>query len=188
MKHNILLIFLLISAFSFAQSEETEKVLKKYERQSTELHEISFNAPLLILGNAQVSYENLLSQQFTFGATVSIPFDDYVSWRLNYGVTAFGRYYFGEEYARGYYFEGFMNFNNHRVRFDEQVEFVTFRRTTNVSNLALGFSFGKKLVSSNNFTLDIFGGIGRNLFEVSSRYDRQFRFIPRVGVYVGYRF
>lgn len=182
--HSLLLIFTL-NAFS---QEETNSKINTYEKKASDLHEISINAPILILGNIQLTYENLFSERVTFGATLSIPFDEYVSWRLNYSGTAFSRYYFGNDYASGFYIEGFLTFINYEVRYDEALNSATVKRSKDVSNLAVGFSFGKKIYSNGGFTVDIFGGIGRSLFNIDNKYDVNFAFVPRGGLYFGYRF
>ena len=48
---------------------------------------------------------------------------------------------------------------------------------------ALGLAFGSKYVSPGGFVLDIYGGLGRNLFTSESR-----SVVPRVGINLGYRF
>lgn len=184
----ILLTLLFFNSIFCHSQEKTNSEINPYQKTSSDLHEISFNAQILILGNFQLTYENLFSERITFGATLSIPFDDYVSWRLNYGTTAFTRYYFGDDYASGIYAEGFLSFNNFEVRYDEVVNFAYVQRSTDVSNLAIGFSFGKKIYSNGGSTIDIFGGIGRNLFKLDDNYGRQFSFIPRGGIYFGYLF
>jgi hypothetical protein len=65
---------------------------------------------------------------------------------------------------------------------------ATVKRSKDVSNLAVGFSFGKKIYSNGGFTVDIFGGIGRSLFNIDNKYDVNFAFVPRGGLYFGYRF
>lgn len=48
---------------------------------------------------------------------------------------------------------------------------------------ALGVAVGMKYVSERGFTVDIYGGAGRNLFSSNSPIV-----VPRVGVNVGWRF
>lgn len=184
----ILLILLCVFSLDAFSQEETRPNNNTYEKTASDLHEISINAPTLLLGNFQITYESLFSERFTFGGTLSIPFDDYVSWRLNHAITGFSRYYFGDEYASGLFIEGFVTYNNFEYRFDQVENFQTVRRSKNEPNVAVGFSFGKKIYYNGGFTIDIFAGIAHNLINIDDKYDKKFAFIPRGGVYFGYRF
>lgn len=187
MKNAFLLLICLSSFTLFSQNDEKPNI-NTYEKTDSKLHEISINAPILLLGNLQITYETIFSERFTFGSTLTIPFDDYVSWRLNYSATAFSRYYFGDEYASGFFVEGFLTYSNFEFRYDQVINFETERKSINKSNIAIGFSFGKKIYYNEGFTLDIFAGIGRNLLNVDDIYDRNFYYIARGGLYLGYRF
>jgi len=48
---------------------------------------------------------------------------------------------------------------------------------------ALGIAIGSKYVAQGGFVIDIYGGLGRNLFSDNSPVV-----VPRIGVNVGYRF
>lgn len=187
MKKIITLLMVLIGVSVVGQTT-TSGGLNTYEKTNSKLHEVSINAPLLLLGNLQLTYENIFSERFTFGGTLSLPFDDYVPWRLNHSATVFSRYYFGEKYASGFFVEGFVTYNNFEYRFEQVVNFQLVRRSKNEPNIGTGFSFGKKIYYHGGFTIDIFGGIAYNLIKTDDKYDKNFTFIPRGGLYLGYRF
>jgi hypothetical protein len=56
-----------------------------------------------------------------------------------------------------------------------------------VTDLALGLSGGYKLVSSGGVVLEVFLGGGRNLFNEFNS-ERNFDFVLRAGLNLGYRF
>lgn len=182
----LILCFFVVN-ISFAQVGETTEQ-NNYERtQLVPIHEAKLNVGLIFIGNANFTYENLLNDESSIGVSVSFPFDDFVSWDLNFSTTAFYRFYFGEGYAKGIFAEGFGMFNNYEENLKKQQNNTTVREKENVSDFALGLGGGYKLVSNGGVTLEFHLGIGRNLFNYGLD-GRSFNFVPRGGVHVGYRF
>jgi hypothetical protein len=175
MKKILFAIVIFYSVSAFAQSESTFSY--------TEFHEPKINVGYLILGNFDVTYEYLLNEESGVGVNLMIPFDDYVEWNINYNLTGYYRFYFGDNYADGFFGEVFANLNN----VEDRIEVEGIRRDKDITDLALGFSAGYKLVSSGGVVLEAFLGGGRNLF---SEYNsqRNFDFVLRAGLNVGYRF
>lgn len=64
-----------------------------------------------------------------------------------------------------------------------EVEGSTVKQYKEYTDGALGLAFGSKYVSSGGFVLDVYGGLGRNLFTSEAR-----SIVPRVGINLGYRF
>lgn len=151
----------------------------------TKFHEPKLNLAYLILGNFDVSYEQLISQESGIGLNLMIPFDDYVEWNINYNLTGYYRFYFGNNYADGFFGEAFANLNS--------VEDVisnannTGKIDKDITDLALGLSGGYKLVSKSGVILEVFIGGGRNLFSEFNS-ERNFDFVLRTGLNIGYRF
>jgi len=112
-----------------------------------------------------------------------VPFDDYVDWNINYNLTGYYRFYFGDNHADGLFGEVFANLNS----VEDRIEVEGERQIKDITDLALGFSGGYKLVSGGGVVLEAFLGGGRNLF---SEYNsqRNFDFVLRAGLNVGYRF
>lgn len=164
-----------------AQDEDYEKIVED------PIHEVRLNAALVFLGNANFTYENLLNEESSIGASVSFPFDDFISWDLNFSATAFYRFYFGEGYGKGIFAEGFGMFNNYEERLRKVQNNTTVRVDENVSDFALGIGGGYKLVSKGGVSLEFHLGIGRNLFNYGLD-GRSFNFVPRGGIHVGYQF
>jgi hypothetical protein len=175
MKKIAILLVLFCSLSVFSQSDS--------DFSYTEFHEPKINIGYLILGNFDVSYEHLLSEESGVGVNLMIPFDDYVEWNINYNLTGYYRFYFGNNYADGFFAEVFANLNN----VEDEIEIEGERRDDNITDLALGLSAGYKLVSKSGVVLELFLGGGRNLF---SEYNsqRNFDFVLRAGLNIGYRF
>jgi hypothetical protein len=175
MKKILFAIVIFYSVSAFAQSESTFSY--------TEFHEPKINVGYLILGNFDVTYEYLLNEESGVGVNLMVPFDDYVEWNINYNLTGYYRFYFGDNYADGFFGEVFANLNN----VEDRIEVEGGRQDKDITDLALGFSGGYKLVSSGGVVLEAFLGGGRNLF---SEYNsqRNFDFVLRAGLNVGYRF
>lgn len=153
----------------------------------TEFHEPKVNLAYLILGNFDVSYEYLLSEESGVGVNLMVPFDDYVDWNIKYNLTGYYRFYFGDEYADGFFAEAFANINSVEDRVDIENTNPIQRRDEDITDLALGLSGGYKLVSSGGVVLEAFIGGGRNLFSEFNSV-RNFDFVLRAGLNVGYRF
>jgi hypothetical protein len=58
----------------------------------------------------------------------------------------------------------------------------------NITDFALGIGLGGKWISKKGVTFELSGGLGRNLFSNYNDQDRNFQFIGRGGISVGYRF
>jgi hypothetical protein len=175
MKKICIALVLLCSMNLMAQSNESR----------TQFHEPKLNLAYLILGNFDVSYEHLISRESGVGINLMIPFDDYITWNINYNLTGYYRFYFGDNYADGFFGEAFTNLNSARDTVPSSSGDGDVR--DDVTDLALGLSAGYKLVSSGGVILEAFVGGGRNLFNEFNS-SRNFDFVLRAGLNVGYRF
>lgn len=175
MKKLCIAVIFFCSLSAFSQTESTFSY--------TKFHEPKLNLGYLILGNFDVTYEYLLSEESGVGVNLMIPFDDYIEWNINYNLTGYYRFYFGDDYADGFFGEVFTNLNS----VEDRVSVEGGRIDKDITDLALGLSSGYKLVSNSGVVLEVFLGGGRNLF---SEYNsqRNFDFILRAGLNVGYRF
>lgn len=167
--------------FCFAQEADYEKT------SNDPVHEVKLNAAFVFLGNFEATYENLLNEESSIGVSVSFPYDDFISWDLNFSSTAFYRFYFGEGYGKGIFAEGFGMFNNYDERIRKTVNNQSVRENENVNDFAIGVGGGYKLVSKGGVSLEFHLGIGRNLFNYGLS-GRSFNFVPRGGIHVGYQF
>lgn len=156
MKKIIIAIVLFCSVNVFSQSQSSFK--------NSEYHEPKVNLGYLLLGNFDVSYERLLTAESGLGLNLMIPFDYYIDWNINYNLTGYHRFYFGEGYADGFFAEVFANLNSIEDRIDIEDTTPVERIDKEIIDLALGIRGGYKLVSNGGVVLEAFLGGGRNLF------------------------
>ncbi|MBZ9627353.1 hypothetical protein LB450_04490 [Psychroflexus sp. CAK1W] len=175
MKKLCIAIVLFCSINAYSQTESSFSY--------TKFHEPKLNLGYLILGNFDVTYEHLLSEESGIGVNLMVPFDDYIDWNINYNLTGYYRFYFGEHYADGFFGEVFANLNS----VQDTIELDGGSRDEDITDLALGLSGGYKLVSDGGVVLEVFLGGGRNLFSEYNS-ERDFDFVLRAGLNVGYRF
>ncbi len=136
----------------------------------------------LVLKTIEVSYEKYIDDTFSFGISALIN-SEKNSADLRYNeqrvLTPFFRHYFTSDSNWNFFGEGFFAFN-----FGEK-KVINGATSTyeDYTDGALGVAVGMKYVSEGGFTVDLYGGAGRNLFSNNS-----YPVIPRVGVNVGWRF
>ena len=172
MKKLLLVLLLSCTVVTFAQTDE------KFPQDVNKKHEIKLNALTLIAAKCiDVSYENLINEESSFGITAAINTDTSET-DLNYQLTPFYRRYFSGKFARGFFVEGFGSLFSAREYtnlFTSSNEFTT--------GFALGVSVGGKFVSKQGFSTELLLGVGRNLSG-----DTDYEGFGRVAISVGYRF
>ncbi|MGB5363999.1 MAG: DUF3575 domain-containing protein [Aureibaculum sp.] len=174
MKKYILSLAFLCSLTGFAQ--ETEEITLKQ-------NEIKLNGLYLVLGAFEATYERLLNDESAAGVSLFVPFDADINEEVNYYISPYYRFYFGNEYAKGFFLEGFgmLNSTNEYV-----YDFGSENSDKNsVTDFALGIGLGGKWLTKRGLLGEINFGIGRNLFN-GSNSDNEF--IGKLGITVGYRF
>jgi hypothetical protein len=172
-----------MSGIVFSQEPE-EKVRK---------HEVKGNAfNILIFKSLDLSYEYLINDESSVGATFLVNLNDIYSegpvYYEQFAFTTYYRRFFSRKYAWGFFMEAFGMYNTQEDEiYDYITETDTFESNVNkTNNYALGISLGAKFVSRRAFVFEFFGGVGRNLFTSDSRYNIEF--VPRLGINLGYRF
>ncbi len=156
---------LCISTISFAQQEIKVDI-----------------ADALALKTLDISYEYYLTDQSSVGVSALFNFEGKGSdFRYNEDrmITPYFRHYFTTEAKWNFFGEGWFGLN-----FGEK-EINNGGNTTykNYTDGALGIGIGSKYISSGGLTIDVHGGLGRNLFGSDSPL-----IVPRVGIGVGYNF
>lgn len=137
----------------------------------------------LVLKTVEVSYEKYLDETSSFGISALINFEkNSADFKYNEqrALTPFFRHYFTSDYNWNFFGEGFFSLN-----FGENENPVNGGLSTyeDYTDGALGVAVGLKYVSEGGFTVDIYGGAGRNLFSDNSPIV-----VPRTGVNIGWRF
>jgi hypothetical protein len=176
------LVLLAIGLFSMSmfsqENAENKNTLENF-------NEIKINGLFLVLGAFDVTYERTINEESAFGINVFLPFDDEISDDINYYISPYYRFYFGNKYAAGFFVEGFGMLNStNDYRFSDNGS-DPFLQKENTTDFALGIGLGGKWITNSGFIGELNLGLGRNLFN-NDRYD--YEIIGKVGVSLGYRF
>lgn len=141
----------------------------------------------MVLGALEVTYERLLNEESGIGISVLIPVDKNVNSDINYFVTPYYRFYFGNKYASGFFLEGFgmLNSLNDNITYYNGDYYIEDKTT--YTDFALGIGLGGKWVSKRGLTGEINFGVGRNLFN-SENNNTIFDIVGKFGITLGYRF
>lgn len=175
MKKQLLLLLCFVTLNLFAQEEA---------KTDFNRNEIKGNALFLVLGSFEATYERIINDESGIGLSLNIPFTDNTD--VNFSITTYYRFYFGKKPATGFFFEGFGMLNqvddyiyNYNSSFEDKSETIT--------DFAIGLGLGGKWITKRGVLFEINAGVGRNLF---SQYNdnRDYEFIGRGGITVGYRF
>jgi len=166
MKKIILIFTLLVSTIALAQQEVKLNI-----------------ANALILKTIDASYEYYLSGDTSIGISGLYNFEQKSSdFRYNEEsmITPYLRHYFTSDRVWNLFGEGFFGIGKGYKKIEIVGEPNIYEK---YSDSALGISFGAKYISESGFIVDVYGGIGRNLFSANSPI-----LLPRLGVNVGWRF
>lgn len=167
MKKTILAFVLLVSSFAYAQQEIKLDI-----------------GDALVIKSLEFSYENYLTENTSFGISASFNLNKQdVSFRYNENtmITPYYRQYFSTNEQWNFFGEGFIGVNAGKKESDPINNPDIF--DTKYTDAALGIAIGTKYISTSGLTIDLYGGIGRNLFASNSP-----TLVPRLGLNVGWRF
>ncbi|AWX44212.1 hypothetical protein HME9304_01212 [Flagellimonas maritima] len=144
-------------------------------------HEVKLNAGLfLVTGAVEGSYEYFLGEDTSIGGTVYFN-SDATEYNGDFGIGTNFRAYFGYQPRSGFFAEAFGLYYTG----EDEVDDPNALRNNDYSTLALGLGLGNKWATrSEKFTLEIFGGFGRNI----NPEDFQDTFMYRGGLAIGFRF
>ena len=176
----ISLVFILISFVSFSQENATNTAEIK------NFNELKLNGLFLVLGALDVTYERTLNEESGVGISVFLPIDDDID-GINYYISPYYRFYFGNKYASGFFVEGFGMLNateTYIYNFDPD-SFEPIETTEVNTDFALGFGLGGKWTTRKGFIVEVFSGIGRNLF---NNNNADYEIIGKGGINIGLRF
>ncbi len=171
-------LIILLTACLFSANLFSQEPIEN--NTQTNFNEFKLNALYLVIGAFEVTYETTLNEESAIGISVFLPIDKEVSDDIKFNISPYYRFYFGDKYAAGFFVEGFgmLNSTNRNIDFFEDEE--DFR-----TDFALGFAVGGKWVTKRGFSIELFGGIGRNLF---NNEGTDYELIGKGGVNLGYRF
>ncbi len=186
----IAFLFLISSQWFWAQDQNKFDLGK---------NEIKFDVVSLVaLGKIHISYERFLSDDFSIGisgnfnesSSLKDDFNRGKSRTLeDYQIIPFVRYSLSKSQIRYYFVEVFVSANQGTYR-----ELKRFTNENNqgyyqsvdqsYSDYAIGAAVGHKFYIKEKIGVDIFVGMGKNLFQ----NDQSPEIVSRVGLNIGYRF
>ncbi|KGL61978.1 hypothetical protein [Polaribacter sp. Hel1_85] len=165
MKKILLALGLLISSLGYSQQELKLDI-----------------GDALVIKALEFSYENYLTENTSFGVSALFNLNKQdVSFRYkeNTMITPYYRQYFSTNEQWNFFGEGFLGINTGKKESIEDSGNYDVKYTDG----ALGIAVGTKYISSSGLIIDLYGGIGRNLFGSNSP-----TLVPRLGLNIGWRF
>ena len=186
MRKNILILsfFILTSLFSLTAQKNLEL---------THRHELKLNlGSSVFLSFPEISYEYILSEDMTVGAAMGFGFDTDLGDGYSFKATPFARWFFGRksyEPATGFFLEANGVLGKQDVDTSYATPGMDYGWTSRYESkfaAGLGLAVGWKHLSKNNWTGELFLGMGRNFIYHKSHDD-----IPlyaRIGISIGKRF
>lgn len=157
--------------------------LTSFAQQLSYPNEVKINIAYLIGGFPEIGYEYLINDESGVGMDILFAIDNNIDFK--FALTPYYRFYFGKKPAAGFFAEGFGMLNTFKIYDDiyyfDSEEYES--NSENITDFALGISIGGKFVTNKGFVFEIYGGVGRNLFNNGSD-----EVVPRTGVTFGKRF
>ncbi|MBP1664332.1 MAG: hypothetical protein H6Q19_1472 [Bacteroidetes bacterium] len=189
-KFGLFIFCFLITLTSFGQQQYTYQTDTKYGQDSEGLkNEIHFNLLTSVLGLPEINYERIMESNFSVGMSLMASLDPFEKQNLRAAFLPFGRLYFSNDYAAGFYIEangGLIIEKSRLYYYDYYSPYSGVTQSTPTvntnSNFGLGVAIGYKFLTKNNWVGDIFAGAGRVFGD--SNIDAY----PRVGITIGKRF
>ena len=165
MKKSLLIFTLFVSTITFSQREFKLDI-----------------ADALIIKNLDFSYENYINEESSFGISAQFNLakqEANFRYNENMMITPYYRHYFTTEYNWNFFGEGFFGINSGKKESIKDSGIYDLEYTDG----ALGVAVGTKYIANGGLVIDLYGGLGRNLFGSESPV-----IVPRIGFNIGWRF
>ena len=164
MKKLITTLAVICSSLAFSQSENNE---------------FKVNILYTAIGMPELSYERLISDNSSLGASVAFSLDKKEDMDLRFSFTPYYRMFFGQKKAAGFFIEA----NSIVVNYVDTIYFDgTSSKYETRTGFGLGAAAGAKFLTKNNLIGEVYGGVGR-VFG-----DNSLGAYPRFGITLGKRF
>ena len=156
-------------------------------------HEVKVDVfDLTVFKSLDLSYQYNLNEEASVGISVFSNLSDkknIFNYKEEFTVTPYYRQYFPLGGIENIYIEGFFAINSGKDFIDATVDdglggTTTIEKEIDYTDGAFGFAVGKSFISPRGFVLDIYAGIGRNLFDNEGSPS----IVPRLGINTGFRF
>lgn len=149
-------------------------------------HEVKLDVfNLAIFKSVDLTYQYILNEESAVGLSVLKNLSDsnnIFNYREDFVLTPFYRQYFDFSGMNNVYGEAFFAINSGRDFVDSNNDGV--EETVKYTDGAFGLVVGKSFVSPRGFVLDLYAGLGRNLFNAEGAPT----LVPRIGINAGFRF
>lgn len=164
MKKLITTLAVICSSLAFSQSENNE---------------FKVNILYTAIGMPELSYERLISDNSSLGASVAFSLDKKEDMDLRFSFTPYYRMFFGQKKAAGFFIEA----NSIVINYVDTIYFDgTSSKYETRTGFGLGAAAGAKFLTKNNLIGEVYGGVGR-VFG-----DNSLGAYPRFGITLGKRF
>ena len=174
----LLIVFIAIIGFqSFAQE-----------------HEVKLDVfDLAVFKSLDVTYMYILNEESGVGLSIFKNLSDsnnIFNYREEFTVTPYYRQYFALGGSENVYAEAFFALNSGKDFYKEEIIIGDIgtgeyeEKELKYTDGAFGFVVGKSFISPRGFVLDLYAGIGRNLFDSEGSPS----LVPRIGINAGFRF
>ncbi len=136
----------------------------------------------LVIRSLEFSYESYLTEDSSFGVSALFNLakqDTPFRYNENTMITPYYRHYFTTNEQWNFFGEGFIGINSGKKESVKDSDIYDVKYTDG----ALGVAVGTKYISEGGLIIDVYAGVGRNLFGTDSPI-----LVPRIGLNVGWRF
>ena len=164
MKKLITILAVICSSRAFSQSENNE---------------FKVNILYTAIGMPELSYERLISDNSSLGASVAFSLDKKEDMHWRFSFTPYYRMFFGQKKAAGFFIEANSIVVNYVDTYNGSTN--TYETKTGLG-LGLGAAAGAKFLTKNNLIGEVYGGVGR-VFG-----DNSLGAYPRFGITLGKSF
>ena len=149
-------------------------------------HEVKLDLlDLAVFKSVDLTYQYILNEESAVGLSVLKNLsntDNIFDYREDFVITPFYRQYFDFTGMSNVYGEAFFAINSGRDFKDTDNDGVD--EAIKYTDGAFGLAVGKSYVSPRGFVLDLYAGLGRNLFDAKGSPT----LVPRIGINAGFRF
>ena len=166
MKKTLLIVSFFISTLAYAQQEVKLNI-----------------GNAIIIKTIDISYEYYLREDSSVGISGLYNFEKNSSdfkYNEESMITPYFRHYFTSDKTWNLFGEGFFGLSSGYKKVKLEDDSNSYEK---YSDGALGVAIGSKYISGSGLVVDVYAGVGRNLFSANSPI-----IVPRLGVNVGWRF
>lgn len=177
----IILLFLTFTFLSFTGIGQTNDSIAIVPNK---VNELKLNAPLLLAGYLEISYERNLKNESSYGIAIGKNLNS--SFPMNFAITPYYRAFFDINTWFGSVNNFFVEANasiyqDRDMNYDYSNPVVEYKN--NSTKFGMGFGAGGKFENRHGFLVEFVLGMGRDLTNLN-----QDNFYPRVGFSVGKKF